>query len=324
MHLARVLLAAAAATAGAPAALAPAAATPAAVAPGKYTEKELDQLAATVRVDGAVLLRGVLDTGKLARIRAAFKPVLAARIARDGPDRGPGRYYATPPFVPPFFDPEIFQHPDILGVVSRLVGTDAVLCQWAADTPHLGSQYQQVHRDAAPLYTDPGFPEPPPTQLAVNFPLVDVLPPQGNGPTEWIRGTHRLTVAEGDALIAGPAKALRLEPQYMALGDVLVRDVRGLHRGTPNLSEEPREMVVVGYSRSWLRRPEVGIRVKQSLYDGLDEVGRSLLRFEDIVADDEFGDWPGEGWSPRYDSAMLEMTSGASYKEQREKKADEL
>ena len=48
---------------------------------------------------------------------------------------------------------------------------------------------------------EPEFPEMPATQLAVNFPLVDVLPPADNmptnGPTEIIPGTHRLSVAEG-------------------------------------------------------------------------------------------------------------------------------
>ena len=162
----------------------------------------------TVRTDGAVLLKGLLEPERLRNIRRAYRPVLTARIDRAGPDRGPERYYATPPFVPPFFDPKIFQQPDILGIVRRLVGEEPVMCQWAADTPLPGSEYQevpppkvslapchlsdpatylreQVHRDAAPLYPDhPEFPAPPATQLAVNFPLVDVLPPDGsNGPS---------------------------------------------------------------------------------------------------------------------------------------------
>ena len=139
----------------------------------------------TVRTDGAVLLKGLLEPERLRNIRRAYRPVLTARIDRAGPDRGPERYYATPPFVPPFFDPKIFQQPDILGIVRRLVGEEPVMCQWAADTPLPGSEYQETHRDAAPLYPDhPEFPAPPATQLAVNFPLVDVLPPDGsNGPS---------------------------------------------------------------------------------------------------------------------------------------------
>ena len=98
----------------------------------------------TVRTDGAVLLKGLLEPERLRNIRRAYRPVLTARIDRAGPDRGPERYYATPPFVPPFFDPKIFQHPDILGIVRRLVGEEPVMCQWAADTPLPGSEYQEV------------------------------------------------------------------------------------------------------------------------------------------------------------------------------------
>jgi hypothetical protein len=54
----------------------------------------------------------------------------------------------------------------------------------------------------------------------------------------------------------GPLERLRrdeiaLEPLLMPVGDVLVRAVRGLHRGTPTTTETPRQMVVIGYSRRW-------------------------------------------------------------------------
>ena len=77
-------------------------------------------------------------------------------------------------------------------------------------------------------------------------------------------------------------------------------------------------MIVVGYSRAWLRRPEVGIEIRRSDYEALDVEGQSLLRFERIVDDNRFSGSTkppfGEGWSPVYDSATLEKASGASYK----------
>jgi hypothetical protein len=77
-------------------------------------------------------------------------------------------------------------------------------------------------------------------------------------------------------------------------------------------------MIVIGYSRAWLRRPEVGIEIRRSDYEALDTEGQSLLRFERIVDDDDFTGSTeppfGEGWSPLYDSATLEKASGASYK----------
>ena len=54
---------------------------------------------------------------------------------------------------------------------------------------------------------------------------------------EWIPGTHQLSVQEGKELIDQIASkgesfaAEVLQPQHMALGDVLIRDGRGLHRG---------------------------------------------------------------------------------------------
>jgi len=69
----------------------------------------------------------------------------------------------------------------------------------------------------------------------------------------------------------------------MQLGDVIIRDVRALHRGTPNRTNEPRPMVVIGYSRRWLFRPEVSIRVPQSALANLSERARRMLRFNPVV-----------------------------------------
>ena len=74
-----------------------------------------------------------------------------------------------------------------------------------------------------------------------------------------------------------------LEPITMKLGDVIIRDVRGLHRGTPNYTAEPRPMVVLGYSRRWLFRPEVSIQIPQATFDNLSVRARQLLRFNPIV-----------------------------------------
>jgi ectoine hydroxylase-related dioxygenase (phytanoyl-CoA dioxygenase family) len=68
----------------------------------------------------------------------------------------------------------------------------------------------------------------------------------------------------------------------MNRGDVLIRDVRHIHRGTPNPSDEPRPMVVIGYSRRWLHRPEVQIRVPKPVLAGMPERARKWLRFNPV------------------------------------------
>jgi hypothetical protein len=246
----------------------------------RYDEADRDRFAAQVLRDGFCVLPAHLARERLRRWAEAFAPRLQAHIAREGDrkNRGPGRFYVTLPFEAPFADPAVFDDDDIIAIVGRLVGDDAVMCQLATDTPLRGSEHQEVHRDTPPLFPESGQ-ETPPFQLAVNFPLCDVTTEMG--PFEVARGTHMLTKAEGLRRLAnGEAK---LEPILMQLGDVMIRDVRGLHRGTPNRTSVPRPMVVVGYSRRWLLRPEVNIRVPRSILPGLSERARRLLRFNPIV-----------------------------------------
>jgi len=247
---------------------------------GRYSEDEIRGFVREVSEEGFCVLRGHFPREKMAAWREAFAPLLERHVEREGHrlNRGPGRYYVTLPFREPFADPEVYEDDDVLGVVRGLVGDDAALVQLATDTPLRGSEYQDVHRDAPPLFPEWGR-ETPPFQLAVNFPLVDVT--EENGPFEVARATHMLSKEEGLRRLA--EGGARLEPLLMSAGDVMIRDVRGLHRGTPNRRGEPRPMVVVGYSRRWLFRPEVSIRVPRAALDTLSERARFLLRFNPVV-----------------------------------------
>ena len=245
-----------------------------------YSESEIDAFTQAVLNDGFCILRNHFSTAILNSWREAFAPLLDAHIQLEGhlQNRGPARYYVTLPFIPPFADPQIYEDEDVLAVCQRLVGEDMVMCQLASDTPLQGSAYQDVHRDALPLFPESGH-ETPPFQLAVNFPLVDVVPE--NGPFEVARGTHMMAKGEGMRQIE--EGKIKLEPILMRAGDVMIRDVRGLHRGTPNLTTIPRPMVVIGYSRRWLFRPEVSIRVPRAAVENLSDRARRLMRFNPVV-----------------------------------------
>ena len=247
---------------------------------GCYEQHQIKAFMQAVLDDGYCVLPNHFSTAKLNAWREAFMPLLDGHIEREGHlrNRGPARYYVTLPFKAPFADPHFYEDADVLAIVEQLVGEDPALCQLATDTPMIGSEYQDVHRDAPPLFPETGQ-ETPPFQLAVNFPLVEVT--VENGPFEVARGTHMMSKAEG--LRQLESGAIRLEPVMMKLGDVMIRDVRGLHRGTPNQTREPRPMVVIGYSRRWLYRPEVSIRVPRSALDTLSERARRLLRFNPVV-----------------------------------------
>lgn len=251
----------------------------------RFSDSAINALADDVLRDGHCILCEHFARDVLARWREAFAPLLERHIEREGhfKNRGPGRYYVTLPFMATWAEPLFYEDPDVLALVERLVGEDFVMCQLATDTPVAGSEYQDVHRDAPPLFPEIEA-ESPPFQLAVNFPLVDVT--LDNGPFEVARGTHMLTKAEGLRRLERGDVAL--EPVTLALGDVMIRDVRALHRGTPNRSGIPRPMVVIGYSRRWLFRPEVSIRVPRSMLSGISERARHMLRYNPIV--DALGD----------------------------------
>lgn len=250
---------------------------------GRYDSAEIAQFVALVRKDGFCILRAHFSRQTLLEWRKAFTLLLDERV-RGGTasGRGPNRYYISLPFVPPFADPEIYEDPDILAILTQLCGPDIVIPELASDTPLYGSDYQVIHRDITQCSPDlPGADPAQPFQFAVNFPLVDVN--AENGPFEIIRGTHLLSDAASKALIQSGEARARLEPLFMQLGDVMIRDVRALHRGTPNRTDTPRPMIVVGYNHASHRRPQLRISIPRDEYKRLSALGRWLLRLNPVV-----------------------------------------
>lgn len=246
----------------------------------RYGQAEIEQFAHETITESFCVLPGHFSKEKIAVWLAAFEPLLESHIENHGTteNRGSARYYVTLPFDRPFADEQIFADPDILAIVENLVGTDFVMCQLATDTPLIGSDYQPIHRDAPPLFPEIAE-ETPIFQLAVNFPLVDVT--AENGPFEVARRTHNVTKEKGLEMIeSGNSK---IEQILLGAGDVMIRDVRHLHRGTPNKTLVPRPMCVIGYSRKWLFRPEVSINIPQAVWVTLSPESKKMLRFNPIV-----------------------------------------
>lgn len=246
----------------------------------RYSPEERAEFTHKVLQDGFCVLRDHFSPRVMDHWHETFAPLLKTYIEGGGTTagRGAARYYVTLPFIQPFADPMIYEDDDIVAICEGLVGEDFVLCQLATDTPFIGSDYQDIHRDAPPLFPEAGI-ETPPFQLAINFPLVDVT--LENGPIEIAPGTQCLSKEERTRLIE--SGNIHLEAVTMKRGDVMIRDVRGLHRGTPNRSPLPRPMVVIGYSRKWLLRPEVSIEVPRATLPDLSERARRLLRYNPIV-----------------------------------------
>lgn len=254
---------------------------------------EIKAHADAVRATSCTVLRNCLPVALIDQWNEAFQPLLrkTAAAERDNPNRGAERFYVTLPFQDLWADPQVIDNDAIMAVVEDLVGSDGVLCQLATDTPLLGSDYQDLHRDTQLLFPETGV-ETPPYQLAVNFPLVDVT--ADNGPMEYAPRTHMMSKADGLAAIE--SGDIPLQPVLLNKGDVMIRDVRHIHRGTPNRTGTPRPMVVVGYSRRWLFRPEVHIRVPADVLGTLPDRARRWLRFNPVFVSREEAAQDGESY----------------------------
>ncbi len=122
----------------------------------KFSAADLDQLAADLNRDGICILRGLFDRQLIEEWAVAFEQLLQERQQRPGgvAPRGKARGYVTLPWVTPFANAAVFANPTIIGVLDRIFYQEYNLVQLAADIPMQGSEYQEIHRDFRPLFTD--------------------------------------------------------------------------------------------------------------------------------------------------------------------------
>jgi ectoine hydroxylase-related dioxygenase (phytanoyl-CoA dioxygenase family) len=239
-----------------------------------YTATDLDRFAQELNRDGICVIRGLFDPELIKEWAEAFDALFQERQNRPGglAPREQARYYLTLPWIAPFSNPEVFANPVILGVLDRVFSQEYVMVQLGVDVPVQGSDYQEIHRDFRPLFSDQVVT--PLYSLAVNFPLVEVT--AENGPFQMARGTHVLSRDEG--LVKLTSGEIPMESFYMMPGDVAIRTPLALHRGSPNRTSQPRPMVVMGYAMHWLHTPKVDLTVQRDDYESLPEQTKQLLR----------------------------------------------
>ena len=245
---------------------------------------EQDQCVQEILEVGHCVLRNHFPVEAVMAYREAFLSLLAD-VAQRIPDgnRGEHRWAIGLPFARPFYHSEFFIDPTVNGIVSRILGEDMHISYYGTDTPCKGSQYQAFHADLPLLFPEQPQFRHPPLLLSLRFTFGDMT--LANGPFEVAPGTQHLpresTLAKAEA---GELACERLE---LAAGDVLISDSRTVHRGTPNLTDEPRPFAVIVFNRRYYfsdgheRRLEANEHtpiMTESFYQSLSQQEQYLLR----------------------------------------------
>jgi hypothetical protein len=216
---------------------------------GPDEEFDLEQIRYGLETDGIIARKGAFPDTWVQQVREDIDAAFEEARSREGAavGRGPNRWYVEihPEALRGFV--ELVDHPWVRAVCETILGADYRIVEVGFDTPFPGATQQPWHRDfPSPAETKDGHRL---TSLAFNLTTVDTtdeLGPFEVAPgTQWDRGDdfdHEQFPSKSEY---ARYEALA-ERKYPQVGDISARSALTLHRGTPNRSEVPRPVLVLG------------------------------------------------------------------------------
>jgi ectoine hydroxylase-related dioxygenase (phytanoyl-CoA dioxygenase family) len=239
------------------------------------TDEQLTEHLEKIDRVGYTLLEDLIPRDAVAEMAAAFEPLYQSNLftIRTDPNRGSMRHYIVLPFEAPFYQSSFNGNSTIFAIARAILGEDVYCTQFASDTPAKGSIHQDWHTDIARHFTEDGQLQPP-MLIVANTSFVDVTPE--TGPFEISDGSHHIP----DAIEKLKNGELTFKPLCLNVGDVLIRDPRCVHRGSPNTTDVPRVVAVLGFDRAGHERGGhlVENGICPELYNSLSEDERKMYR----------------------------------------------
>lgn len=209
--------------------------------------------------DGVLVFQQILSSESLKTIATEIshiRQIVMAKVATmtrpiktysDIAERHLGRFDYRCGFTAQIFN-EIAK--PIVNIIKYLSPRIDFRYYWGAIPSLSGSGPTDMHRDVYPIFNDLAGDYDidhlditlPPYYFTVLIPLVQITPE--NGPTQFIKGTHKKPVV----------REVEKEPIYAPLlspGDVVIFDGRLLHRGSANQSKEERMVAYLTFVANW-------------------------------------------------------------------------
>ncbi|MDX6770346.1 MAG: phytanoyl-CoA dioxygenase family protein [Elusimicrobiota bacterium] len=225
------------------------------------------KVVAALRRDGLVVFENLFPAPLLEKVRAlVVRRHESGALRRRGLVRDiAGRCTSLLPFEGPLLDPRLYAHPALRDALPALLGADYRLSSLEAIValPGCGRQHQHIDGpirfDRAVGGARRGFGGDlsalPPFALALATPLCAV--DEENGPTALWPGSHRVALRWP---LPSEREVSRRFPEVRMTGPFgrsYLYDYRTFHRGLPNHSREVRPLLMLVYTRSWYRDPNL-------------------------------------------------------------------
>jgi Phytanoyl-CoA dioxygenase (PhyH) len=255
--------------------------------------RTLAKIRAAMDRDGAVVFENLLPPPLLKRLR---REVLRRHASGELRARGlvrdiAGRYAAVLPLQGPFLTPRLYADPRLADCLAVLLGADYCLSSLEAVIARPGAVEQHQHIDG-PIRFDRALrgrrlpnsgdlSDLPPYAVTLATPLCEQGP--DNGPTALWPGSHRAALRARPPGEAEVLRKFRGEVMVGPFGRSYLFDYRLFHGGLPNMTREPRALLVLVFVRPWFRDPNLaevrpGLAISPRALARVPEKHRALFR----------------------------------------------
>lgn len=248
--------------------------------------------AKTLAQQGFVAFENAVPTDLITQARAEFHDAYLKASeelkAAEGADRqmpvvrvGHQRWMMTVTLQGAFADRNLYANPQVIETLKETLGDDFILESFGVVLSLPGSKPQHMHRDGPTLFNTGIDPMLPAHAVTVVIPLIEMN--EHHGSTELWPGTHRLPNQSADQI-----KDVQAQTPITPLvreGSAVIWDYRLYHRGAGNLSDTPRPIIYITYSRHWFQdannwKDGDPLSLGQGFLDQVPEDAKFLFRFQ--------------------------------------------